>query len=79
MIQQTYLDHSLSVLSVLDIVQPKREVTCIVRQRQMRLSMYVARLSAEDAAHRIRSCRSPWLRQFEAYSKVTGMTGLASA
>ena len=52
----------------------------------------VARLPAEDPAHRILSCRDPrgwsmpkgrphssWLRKVESYLKDTGMAGLASA
>ena len=68
-----------------------RQVT-IVRERQLRLNGNVARLSAEDPAHRILPCRDPrgWtmprgrqqapcMRQVESYLKNTGMTGLASA
>ena len=53
---------------------------------------HVARLPAEDPAHRILSCRDPrgwsmprgrpqasWLRQVEAYLKDTGMAGLTTA
>ena len=67
-----------------------RQVTCIVRERQLRLYGHVVRLPAEDPAHRILSCRDPrgwtmprgrpqasWLRQVEAYLKDTGMAGLA--
>ena len=36
-----------------------RQVTCIVRERQLRLYGHVARLLAEDPAHRILSCRDP--------------------
>ena len=56
-----------------------KQATCIVRERQLRLYGYVARLPAEDPAHRILSCRDPkgwsmpmghpqasWLRQVEA-------------
>ena len=69
-----------------------RQVTCIVRERQVRLYGYVARLPAEDPAHRILSCRdlrgwsmprghphASWLRQVESYLKDMGMAGLASA
>ena len=68
-----------------------RQVTCIVRERQLRLYGHVARLPAEDPAHWILSCRDPgswtmlkgrphasWLRHVESYLKDTGMTGLAS-
>ena len=34
-----------------------RYVTCIVPERQLRLYGHVARLHAEDPAHRILSCR----------------------
>ena len=69
-----------------------RQVTCIVRERQLRLYGYVARLPAEDPAHRILSCRDPrgwsmrrgrphasWLRQMESYLKHAGMAVRASA
>ena len=69
-----------------------KQVTCIVRERQLRLYGHVARLSAEYPAHRILSRRDPsgwtmprgrpqssWLRQVESYLSDTGMTGLASA
>ena len=36
-----------------------RQVTCIVRERQLRLYGHVARLHAEDPAHRILSCQDP--------------------
>ena len=36
-----------------------RQVTCIVRERQLRLYGHVARLPAEDPAHRILFCRDP--------------------
>ena len=36
-----------------------RQVTCIVRERQLRLYGHVARLPAEDPSHRILSCRDP--------------------
>ena len=68
------------------------QVTCIVRERQFRLYGPVARLPAEDPAHRILSCRGPrgwsmlrgrrhasWLRQVESYLKDSGMAVLASA
>ena len=64
----------------------------ICRERQLRLYGHMARLPAEDPAHRIFSCRNPsgwtmprgrphasFFRQVEAYLKDTGMTGLASA
>ena len=35
------------------------QVTCVVRERQLHLSGHVARLTAEDPAHRILSCRDP--------------------
>ena len=69
---------------------PRESMECIFRQ--LRLYGHVARLPAEDPAHRILSCRDPrgwtmpsgrphasWLRQVESYIKDTGMTGLASA
>ena len=69
-----------------------RQVTCIVRERQLRLYGHVARLPAEDPVHRILSCRDPsgwtmprgrpqasWLRQVGAYLKDMGMMGLESA
>ena len=69
-----------------------RLVTCIVRERQLRLYGHVARLPADDSAHWIFSCRDPsawtmprgrphasWLRHVESYLKNTGMAGLASA
>ena len=68
-----------------------RQVTCIVRERQLRLYGHVARLPAEDPTHRFLSCRHPsdwtmprgrphasWLRQVEAYLKDKGMTDVAS-
>ena len=68
------------------------QVTCIVRERRLRLYGHVARLPAEDPAHRIVSCRDPrgwtmprggpqasWLRQVESYLKNSGMAGLGSA
>ena len=36
-----------------------RQVTCIVRERQLRLYGHVARLSTENSAHRILFCRDP--------------------
>ena len=36
-----------------------RQVTFIVRERQLRLYGHVARLPAEDPAHRVLSCRDP--------------------
>ena len=61
-------------------------------QRSLRLYGHVARLSAEDPAHRILSCRDPrgwsmlrgrphasWLRQVESFLRDTGMADLASA
>ena len=36
-----------------------RQVTCIVRERQLRLYGHVARLPAEDPAHRILFCQDP--------------------
>ena len=36
-----------------------RHVTCIVRERQLRLYGHVARLPTEDPAHWILSCRDP--------------------
>ena len=69
-----------------------RQVTCIIRERQLRLYGHVARLPANDPAHRILSCRDPvrrtmavgrprasWLRQVDAYLEEWGVTGLASA
>ena len=60
----------------------QRQVTCIVRERQLRLYGHVARLSAVDPAHRILCCRDPrgctmpkglsrasCLRQVESYPK----------
>ena len=57
-----------------------RQVTCIVRERQLRLYGHMARLPAEDPAQRILSCRDPrgwtmpsgrphasWLHQVESY------------
>ena len=68
-----------------------RQVTCVVRERQLRLCGLVARLPAEDPTHRILFWRDPsgwtmsrgrpqasWLRQVESYLKDAGMTGLAS-
>ena len=42
-----------------------KQVTCIVRERQLRLCGLVARLLAEDPAHRILTCRNPsdWTMQ----------------
>ena len=69
-----------------------RQVTCVNRERQLRLYGHLARLPAEDPAHRILSYRDPrgwnmpigrpqasWLRQMESHLKNTGMTGLATA
>ena len=70
-----------------------RQVTCIVRERQLRLYGHVARLPAEDPALRILSRRNPrgwtmpsgrqhapWLRHVESYfCGDRGMAGLASA
>ena len=69
-----------------------RQVTCIVRERQLHPYGHVPWLPAENPAHRILSCRDPrgwtmatgrthasWLRQIECYLKDTGMVGLASA
>ena len=69
-----------------------KQATCIVRERQLRLYGHVARLRAEDPAHRILFCRDPWgwsmqrgrphaswLRKMESYLKDAGMAGLASA
>ena len=69
-----------------------RQVTSIVRERQLRLYGHVARLPAEDPAHRILYCWDPggwtmpsgqphasWLRQVESYLKDSGIAGLASA
>ena len=36
-----------------------RQVTCIVRERQLRIFEHVARLPAEDPAHRILFCPDP--------------------
>ena len=68
-----------------------RQVTCIVREHQVRLYGHVARLPAEDPAHRILSHRgsegldhaegrphASWLRQVESYLKDAGMAGLTS-
>ena len=68
------------------------QVTCIVRERQLRLYGHVAGLPAEDPAHRILSCRDPrgwsmprgrphasWLRQVVSHLRDTDMAGLASA
>ena len=62
-----------------------RQVTCTVRERQLRLYGHVARLPDEDPAHRILSCRdargwtmprghplASWLRQGEFYLRDTG-------
>ena len=62
------------------------------RERQLRLYGHVARLPAEDPAHRILSCRDArgWtvpkersqascLRQLESYLRDMGIAGLASA
>ena len=59
-----------------------RQITSIVLEHQLRLYGHVARLPAEDPAHRILSCRdrrgwtmsrgpphAPWLRQVESYLK----------
>ena len=69
-----------------------RQVTCIVRERQIRLDGHVARLAAEDPAHQILFYRDPrgwsmprvrshasWLRKVESYLKDGGMACLASA
>ena len=82
-----YMSNDL-VLSVAGL----KQVTCIVRERQLRLYGHVARLPAEDPAHRIIFCRDPrgwsmprgrphasWLRKVESYLKDAGMAGLASA
>ena len=63
-------------------------VTCIVRDGQLRLYGHVARLSAEDPAHQILSCRDPeeWIlqrcrpravcsRQVESYLRDLDMKG----
>ena len=68
------------------------KVTCIARERQLRLHGHVARLAAEDPAHRIFSCRDPrdWimprgrphgsgLSQVESHLKDMGMAGQSSA
>ena len=60
-----------------------RQVTCIVCERQLHLYGHVARLLAEDPAHRILSCLDPrgcsmsrgrphasWLRQVESYLDI---------
>ena len=69
-----------------------KEVTCIVRELQLRLYGHVARLPGKDAAHRILSCQdsrgwtmprgrshASWLCQMESYLKDTSMAGLAFA
>ena len=70
-----------------------RLVTCMIRERQLRLYGHVARLPESDPVHQILSCRDPrdrsrpvgrphpsWLRPMEEYLKdVKGVTGLASA
>ena len=59
-------------------------------ERQLRIYGHVARLPAEDPAHRILSCRDPrgwtmprphasYLRQVESHLRDTGMADLASA
>ena len=65
-----------------------KQITCIVQERQIRLYGHVARLPAEDPAHRIIPCRDPrgWaiprghhgscLRLVESYLKDTGTAGL---
>ena len=66
-----------------------REVTCIVRERQLRLYGHVARLLVEDPAHRNLSCRDPsdwtmptgrpqasWLRHVVSYLKDMGVVDL---
>ena len=68
-----------------------RQVTCIVRERQLHLYGHVARLPVEDPAHRILPCRYPsgwtmprgrphasWLHHVESHLKDTGMAGVAS-
>ena len=44
-------------LLICNLTSNLRQVTCIVRERQLRLYGHVARLPAEDPAHRILSCR----------------------
>ena len=69
-----------------------RQVTCIVRERQLRLYSHVARLPSEDPAHPILFWRDPrgwsmpsgrphasWLRKMESYVEDAAMAGLASA
>ena len=68
-----------------------RFVTCIIRERQLRLYGHVARFPEVDPAHRILSARDPrgwvrprgrprasWLRQVHRYCKEMGL-GQASA
>ena len=68
-----------------------RQVTCIVRERQLCFYRHLARVPAEDLARLILSCRDPrcrtvrrsrlnasCLHQLEAYLNDTGMAGLAS-
>ena len=68
------------------------QVTCIIRERQLRRYGHAVRLLAEDPAHRILSCREPsgwtmpkgcpqasWLSQVKSYLRDTGIAGLASA
>ena len=69
-----------------------RQVSGIVRERQLRVYQHVARLSAENSAHEILSGRDPtgwtmpeghphssWLRQLESCLRYTGMAGPESA
>ena len=65
-----------------DVKELRHAMRICVRERQLRLHGHVARLPAENPAHRILSCRDPsgwsmsrgrphasWLRQVESYLK----------
>ena len=69
-----------------------RQFTCIIRERQLRIYGHVARLLAQDPAHRILSSQDPcgwsmplgcpllsWLRQVEFNLKDMSITDSASA
>ena len=84
--------HCMTIIMSYDLVLREaglRQITCIVRERQLRLYGHVARLHTGVSTHQILSCRDPkglprgrpqasWSRQVEFYFRDTGMAGLAS-
>ena len=87
-----YLWHDYVSGDLVQVDVGLREVTCILRERQLRLYWNVCRLHAEHFARLILSCRGPsgwtlpsgrthlsWLREVQCYLRDMGMTRLASA